>query len=387
MAGDLHTSNNEKSKNQEERAKLGIHTGIIGVIVNVILVIIKLTAGLLVGSVSILADAMNNLGDSAGAILTIAGFRISNRPPDKEHPFGHQRAEYISGLFVAVIILVVGFQFLLESISKIINPTAVDSSVTVIILLILSVLLKLGLGVYYRTQSNRLSSSTLNTLKKDSINDSIMTLAVILSYIIEIQFNWYIDGYVGLVIALIIIYSGFTSVMESSDTLLGTRPDDELIDAMQEILNSYQSLIGYHDLIVHRYGPNKIFATVDIEIESSWSLNEAHDLMDHIEKNFENQLSVVLVGHLDPVQLEDDRQNEIHALIKRTLKSYDQDFHFHDFSIEETEDNSIIYLDIVVPESIKATDKEIYEQFSADINKEISGYKIFIKFDRNYLLK
>lgn len=374
---------------QEKRAKDGIGTGFVGLIVNLMLVGIKLVAGVIAGSVSILADAMNSLGDSAGAVLTIGGFYIASKPADREHPYGHQRAEYISGLFTAVIILVVGFQFLLSSIEKILEPTGVESSRTVILLLALSVLIKAGLGLYYHFKNKHLRgrSNAIEALIKDSMFDVLINLVIILSYIIEIQFGWLIDGYMGAIVALIILYGGVTTIMETSNDLLGTRPDADLIDEMQEVLDAHNNLVGYHDLILHKYGPNKIFATVDVEIDASWDLVEAHRVIDAIEKDFAEKFDIQLVGHLDPVELDDDEQNKIHAKVKQTLKSYDSDYHFHDFRIEETTSGKEILFDVTVPDHETATDEELYNQIIQDISEITEGYSLYIHFDRDYFLK
>lgn len=374
---------------QNERTKIGIGTGIVGLVVNVILVIIKLVAGIIAGSVSILADAMNSLGDGAGSLLTIGGFYVANKPPDREHPYGHQRAEYISGLFTAIIILIVGVQFFISSIEKILNPTSVASSQLVLVLLILSIVIKIGLGVYYYQKNKNMtdSSMAIEALTKDSIYDTLMNLVIIISYVVEIQFGWYIDGYIGAFVALIILYGAITSIIETSNDLLGTRPDPKLIDEMQVLLDSYNKLVGYHDLILHKYGPNKIFATVDIEIDASWGLVEAHRVIDTIEKDFDEKFGIRLVGHLDPVELDDEEQNNIYAFIKETLKSYQNNFHFHDLRIENTNGAREIFFDVTVPDEITASDEELYQMIARDLNKKLSEYQINIHFDRDYFLK
>lgn len=374
---------------QNHRTRIGIGTGIVGLITNLVLVIIKLIAGLLAGSVSILADAMNSLGDSAGALLTIGGFYVANKPPDREHPYGHQRAEYISGLFTAIIILVVGFQFLISSIEKILNPIGVESSKIVLTLLIVSIVIKAGLGLYYYQKNKRMNgfSNAIEALTKDSIYDTLMNFVIIISYIIEIQFNWYIDGYIGALVALIILYGGITSIIESSNVLLGTRPHPKLVDEMQEILDSYNKLVGYHDLILHKYGPNKIFATVDIEIDASWGLIEAHRVIDSIEKEFYENFGIRLVGHLDPVELYDEEQNKIYTYIKKTLKSYEKNFHFHDLRIENKNDEKEIVFDVTVPDDVDKSDETLYKMISSDLSEKLNAYQIKIHFDRDYFLK
>lgn len=374
---------------QSKRAKEGIGTGIVGLIVNLVLVVIKVIAGLIAGSVSILADAMNSLGDSAGALLTIGGFYVASKPADHKHPYGHQRAEYISGLFTAIIILIVGFQFLLSSINKILNPTSVESSGFVIFLLIVSILIKIGLGIYYYQKNNKMTgrSQAIQALVKDSVYDTLMNLVIILSYVIEIQFDWLIDGYIGAFVAVIILYGGITSIIDTSNDLLGTRPDADLIDKMQEVLDSYHKLVGYHDLILHKYGPNKIFATVDIEVDAQWGLVEAHKVIDSIEKEFDERFNIKLVGHLDPVELDDAEQNEIYLIIKKTLKSYGEEFHFHDFRLEDSDTGKEIVFDVTVPHEVRETDEALYNRIANDLLKQIDHYTIRIHFDRDYFLK
>lgn len=374
---------------QDKRAKDGISSGVIGLVTNVFLVIIKFIAGLTANSVSILADAMNSVGDSLSALLTIIGFYIAKKPADKEHPFGHQRAEYISGLFTAIIILFVGFQFLLVSIEKIIQPTSVEQSTLVLNLLVLSILTKAGLAYYYYKKNKNISakSNVIRALMKDSLYDMIINLVIIVSYFIEITYGWYIDSYIGLLVSFIILHGGTSIILESSNDLLGTRPSPKLVQKMQDVLDSYDDIIGYHDLMLHKYGPNNMFATVDIEVDSRWDLIEAHNIIDTIEREFKNEFDVVLVCHLDPVVLYDEEQNEIYRVVKQTLKSYNQDFYFHDFRVEEHEDYKEVFFDVVVPDTYEASDEVLYERINTDIHQKLEdSLKLSIEFDRNYVL-
>ena len=377
-------------KNEQRiRVKEGIRTGIFGLITNIILVIIKLIAGLIGNSVSIMADAMNSLGDTFNSILTITGFHIANKPADREHPYGHQRAEYLSGLFTAIIISFVGLQFLISSIQKIFKPEGIHRSPLVLILLILSILIKAGLAYFYYKKKKNIAvhSTAIETLMKDSLYDMFMNLVIILSYLVETQFGWLIDGYVGVFVAAIILRGGYDSIKDSSNDLLGTRPDPNLIYQMEEVLNSYDSLVGYHDLVLHKYGPNMFFATVDIEVDSRWDLLHAHQVTDAIEKEFKDKFAILLATHLDPIVLNNDEQNALYKVIKETLKSYDKNFHFHDFRVEETATVTNLHFDVVVPDSITTSDEELYQKITHDIYHKI-GYKyhLYIEFDRNYVL-
>lgn len=374
---------------QEKRTKEGIAIGIVGLLINLILMVIKLIAGFIAGSVSILADAMNSLGDSTSAILTIGGFYIANKPPDREHPYGHQRAEYISGLFTAIIILFVGFQFLSTSIQKIFRPTKVESSSLVIILLIISILIKIVLGIFYHLKNKQIegTSKAIGALVKDSIFDVLINVVIIVSYLIEIQTGWLIDGYIGAIVAVMIIHGGLTTILDTSKDLLGTRPDSELVDKMQEVLDSYSDLVGYHDLFFHKYGPNKIFATVDLEIDARWDIVEAHQVIDTIEKEFYKKFGIKLVGHIDPVELDDDELNEIHAIIKKQLKSYMYDFHFHDLRIEKEDEYDFIAFDVTVPNEVLESDEDLFIRITDDLSDKIIGFPFRIQFDRDYFLK
>ncbi|MGI6155095.1 MAG: cation diffusion facilitator family transporter, partial [Enterococcus lemanii] len=306
-----------------------------------------------------------------------------------EHPYGHQRAEYLSGLFTAIIISFVGLQFLISSIQKIFKPEGINRSPLVLVLLILSILIKGGLAYFYYKKNKNMAvhSTAIETLMKDSLYDMFMNLVIILSYLVETQFGWLIDGYVGVFVAAIILRGGYDSIKDSSNDLLGTRPDPNLIYQMEEVLNSYDSLVGYHDLVLHKYGPNMFFATVDIEVDSRWDLFYAHQVTDAIEKEFKDKFAILLATHLDPIVLNNDEQNALYKVIKETLKSYDKNFHFHDFRVEETATVTNLHFDVVVPDSITTSDEELYQKITHDIYHKI-GYKyhLYIEFDRNYVL-
>lgn len=377
-----------KREEQSKRVKKGIQTGVFGLITNFILVCIKLAAGFTAGSVSILADAVNSVVDTASSILTIGGFFIANKPADKEHPYGHQRAEYISALFVSVMILLVGFEFLFSSVKKILNPSSIASSKLVFVLLIISIVIKVFLGIYYSFLFKKMktTSSVISALIKDSFNDAIMTSVIILSYFIEIKYNLLIDGYVGAAVAIYILYSGIDLIIETSNELLGSRPNVELVTQMQETLDSYDSILGYHDLIIHSYGPNKMFISVDIEIDSTWSLIEAHKVLDKIERDFEKNFNTKTVCHLDPVILGDPQQMEARKIVRNIIQSLDGNFKFHDFQIVRQNDKQEIHFDVVVPNSVKDTDKELFDKITKKLTEQLSDYKFKIEFDRYYIL-
>lgn len=372
----------------ELRVNTGIKSGIIGLLANLMLVIIKVFAGLTAGSVSILADAINSFGDSAGALLTIGGFYIANKPADEEHPYGHQRVEYISGLIISIVIIIVGVEFFFSSIQKIMNPTGVESSKVVLYILLISILTKLILAIYYHSLNKKIAKGSvlIEALVKDSLNDALMTSVIVVSYVIEIQYELYIDGYVGAVVALFIIIVGIQSIIEASNDLIGVRPSKELVKEMQKVLDSYDSIVDYHDLLIHKYGPDNYFVTVHIEMDARWSLLEAHAVIDDIEKEFKEKFNSATVCHLDPIVLNNDKYNEIYLLVKKTLKTADEKFHFHDFRVIEEQDKQEIHLDLVVPRHISWSDEEMYELLETVLAKEYPEFDLILKFDRNYLL-
>lgn len=374
--------------NNELRVNYGIRSGVIGLLTNLFLFFLKLFAGIISGSVSILADAINSLGDTVSALLTIAGFYISDKPADKEHPYGHQRAEYISGLIISIIIMIVGFEFFISSVEKVINPTKVKSSKLVILILIISVLVKLILALYYRRLNNKMKTESvvLEALAKDSVNDCLMTMVIIISYFIEITFFWQIDGYIGAVVALYILYSGISSIIEASDNLLGVRPSKKLIQEMKEVLDSYDSILDYHDLLIHKYGPGNYFVTVDIEMDSRWTLLRAHEVIDEIEREFKEKFNSRTVCHLDPIVLDNDKNNQIYKFIKETLKSRDLSFHFHDFRVIDYRNKKEIHFDLVIPKHIKDSNEELYQFIKNALSEKYGEYELELKFDRHYLL-
>lgn len=370
------------------RVNSGMKSGIVGLVTNFFLAVMKVFAGIRVGSVSILADAINSFGDTASALLTIGGFYISKKPADKEHPYGHQRAEYISGLIISIIILIVGFEFLISSIEKILNPTTVKSSTLVFIILIFSIIAKIILALYYRFLNKKITSESivLDALVKDSLNDSLMTSVIIFSYFIEVTIGWQIDGYIGAGVALFILYSGFHSIVEASNNLLGMRPSQELIQEMREVLDSYDSILDYHDLLIHKYGPGNYFVTVDIEMDSRWTLLEAHQVIDEIEREFKEKFNSTTVCHLDPIVLDNDLNNEIYSFIKMILKKRDKKFHFHDFRVIDRQNIKEIHFDLVVPKDVKDSDEELYLFLKKALANDYGEYDLEVKFDRYYLL-
>lgn len=366
----------------EGRNKMGVLTSKIGLIINFILFVIKAVAGLMAGSLSILADAMNNLSDSASSIMILIGFRYAAKPADKEHPYGHERSEYISGLFVSILIIVLGYQFLITSISKILNPEATQSNFIVLFILFISILVKIIHAQFTKEMGKYMESNTILAVAQDSINDVYITALVLLSTLIERNTAWMIDGIVGLFIAIYIIWSGIETIRDSIDDLLGSRPNQELIKQIQAILDSYDVLVGYHDLLVHRYGPNKIYASIHIEIDDTMSLVEAHKIIHQIEDEVEAKLAIRFVSHIDPIAIQDEEISLIYRHIKSIIKDIDPKLKFHDFQVIDGKIN----FDIVIPEELIINQNDIDLKIQEEVIEKIGNYKVEINFENIYLL-
>lgn len=376
-----------KKVKTDNRVQLGILSGKVGLASNLVLFAIKLLAGVLSGSISIITDAMNNLSDTASSILALFGFYAAAKPADQEHPYGHERYEYISGLLISLVIIFVGGQFLVSSIDRIIHPGTLKMNPLIVILLLFSIIAKLFQGKFYQVIADAIHSNTLKGVAQDSFNDVYSTIVVLLASLVEYWLDWKVDGIAGAVLAIFIIFSGLQMIHHSINDLLGIRPDEDAIRKMIGLLDQYEMIVGYHDLLVHNYGPNQTHATIHIEIDDSWSLSRAHQLIDQIEKRFLEELDVELVCHVDPIAIQNERHTKVYQQIKAILKSYSMNLKFHDFRIVENNDRPLIQFDIVVPSSSSETNETLLKSITHDIHTQIGDYDVEIDFDRLYILE
>ncbi|MDU5510921.1 cation diffusion facilitator family transporter [Enterococcus gilvus] len=370
-----------------KRTSVGILAGILGLISNLMLFLAKFFIGSISGSVSIMADAMNNLSDTASSVITLAGFKIAGKPADEGHPYGHERFEYISGFIISILVTYVGIRFLDSSFLKILHPSSVLLTPIVYIVLILSILMKFWQSFMYQKLGKEIHSDTLKATAQDSINDVYTTIAVLISAIIEWFSGWRIDGYIGFLIALYIIYSGVKMILGFINDLMGVRPPDTEVLAIRKHLDNFPNIIGYHDLLIHSYGPNSIFASVHIEVDQDWTLSHAHEVIDSIEYEVKENLGVDLVCHVDPYPLDDPDFKRIAPELKKVLKESHQHLRFHDLRVDKTTTPETIYFDLVVPEELKkVSNSELQDQISARFISQGEPAKLVITFDRTYLL-
>ena len=368
------------------RNSYGFLGGIIGILVNVVLFTIKLSVGLITSSISITADAFNNLSDAASSIITILGFKLSSMPADKEHPFGHGRIEYISALIVAFMVMLVGVQFIKSSFQKIINPDIVVFELIPFILLLVSILLKVWLSRFNKHIGDTINSSALKAASVEAIGDVFTSSCVAISFLAAKFTSIPIDGYMGMGVALFIVYSGFNLVKETLNPLLGEAPDPELVNAINEKVMSYDNILGTHDLIIHNYGPGRCMCSIHAEIPSDISLVKIHEIIDKAERDISNELNIYLVIHIDPICIIEGEVKEIYDYIQDYLNNFEYVDSIHDFRvIGEGEYKNIIF-DVVIDTSkkISLSDGEIKSNINDHVQKVHPDYRTLITVDKHY---
>ena len=371
----------QNTESPKVHAAVGTLAGVTGILCNALLFLCKLLAGLLAGSVSILADAVNNLSDASSSVVTLLGFRMAQQPADQDHPYGHARYEYLSGLVVAALILLIGFDLAKSSFDKILHPTAVDFSPVTFLVLALSVALKLWMSAFFGTLGRRIHSTTLQATGVDSRNDVIASLAVLAGCLIERFFHLAIDGYVGLAVALFILYSGFSLVRETISPLLGKQADRELVEHMSALILSHDKVLGIHDLLVHDYGPGQCYASVHVEVSADEDPMVCHDIIDDIEQDAWEQLGVHLVIHYDPVEQNDAEWQAMSRTLEEILQSIEPGLSMHDFRMVRGSKQTKLVFDLAVPYAMTGRRQEFKQRIDEELEKRGKPYPTVIRFD------
>ena len=341
------------------RAKVGLLSGVTGILCNVLLFAGKLMMGILSGSVSITADAMNNLSDATSSIVTLIGFKLAERPADEEHPYGHARYEYLSGLAVAAMILIIGFELAKSSVEKIIHPEAVTFSLPVVLVLVASIGVKLWLCVFNRRLGRHIDSGALLATATDSRNDVISTAVVLAAGIVEFFTHWRVDGYMGLAVALFILYSGVSLAKDTISPLLGEATSPQLRELIVELLKSEPQVLGYHDLMVHDYGPGQRFASLHVEMDQKEDPLLCHEIIDNLERRCLQKHNIHLVIHYDPVVTDDAEQEALRTYLYETLAAMDSRLTMHDFRMVRGNGHTNLIFDIALPNAWKGKEKQI----------------------------
>jgi cation diffusion facilitator family transporter len=375
----------ENTSSFQTRESYGKFAGIMGIISNLLLFIIKITVGTLFSSISITADAVNNLSDSSSSLITMMGFKISEKPADSEHPYGHARMEYISGLIISFIILFLGMELIKSSIDKIINPQAAEFSIISIVVLVIAILIKLWQCLFYQRVGKRINSTTLIASSVDSQNDILATSAVLIAAIFTHLTGFNLDGWMGVVVAAIIMVSGVRLIMDTMSPLLGTAPTKELVDSIYKKILSYDNIIGLHDLNVHSYGAGKCFASVHCEVAAEQDIMISHDIIDNIERDFLKEQGIHLVVHLDPVVTSDTKTNELKAKVEELIGKISPEIGMHDFRVVWGVTHSNLIFDVIVPFGFQWGDDELIRMISHKIHEIDATYHAVITVDHDYV--
>ena len=376
----------ENVENEEVRNKYGTVAGIVGIVSNLLLFILKFSIGFLSGSIAITADAFNNFTDMASSAITMIGFKLASMPADEEHPFGHGRLEYLSALVVAFMVMFVGIKFVQTSFERIMNPVAVQFSLIPFILLLCSMAVKFWLGRFNKIVGEKIDSSALKAVAVDAMGDVFTSGCVVLSYLIAKFTAFPLDGYVGIVVSLIILYAGFSLIKETVSPLLGEAPDAEMVDAIVNGLLEYNIISGVHDLIIHNYGVGRCIASVHAEVPCNIDIMEIHEVIDDAEKELSKKLNIHLVIHMDPIAVEDEDYIQTRTELARIIARNEKIESMHDLRIVGKGDKKNLVFDVVVDGDLSHSEEEELKNWVNDeIQKIHPNYNCVILVDKNYV--
>lgn len=366
------------------RAACGRLASLVGILGNLLLFAGKLTVGTLCGSIAITADALNNLSDASSSIISLLGFKLAAKPADADHPYGHARYEYVAGLAVAAMILFVGFELLKSSVLKIIFPAPVSFSLVTVGVLVASILVKLWMSFFNRSIGKKIHSGTLIATAADSRNDVIATSAVLLAMLVSHFTSIELDGYVGLAVALFILYSGVQLARDTLDPILGKAPDHALVKNIREHIESYEDVLGTHDLMVHDYGPGNQFASVHAEVAAEADVITMHDLIDNIEREITERFGVHMVIHMDPIVTADDRVEKLRTALAQKLAEIDPALTLHDLRMVPGPTHTNIVFDCVTPHDYKVPTSELRQKINTAAKELDPSYNCVVTFEHSY---
>ncbi len=376
----------EEKGSDSYRKKCGNLAGITGIICNLFLFAVKLTAGLLSSSISITADAFNNLSDMGSSLVTLLGFKLASKPADPDHPYGHGRFEYISALIVSGLILLMGFEVLKGSVEKMISPTAPTLGIVSVMILAVSVLTKLWMFFFNRKLGKAIGSTALKATSQDSLNDAVTTSAILISVIVMMVSGLNIDPYIGLVMSVYIIISGIRTAKETVDPLLGQPMDEETATRLETEIMSFDGFLGVHDLLAHSYGPGRCFASVHVEVPANTDIVKCHEQIDLCEKQIFDNTGILLTIHMDPVETDNEKLNTAKTVMAERIRAIHPELSIHDFRMTpKSDERTNLIFDVVLPAGM---DKNDVKRQIEDIAKDIDPtYRCVITFDYNFVGK
>ena len=378
--------NHEQVKDTAVRAAYGTVAVAVGILTNLLLFAGKITVGLLFSSVSIIADAVNSLSDAGSSLITLVGVKISAKPADPDHPYGHERAEYICGFLVALVILLLGVELCKTSVGKILHPQALQFSWLTVVILAVSALLKFWQGRFYRVIGERIDSTSVCAAGVDSINDVISTAAILVSIVISPLIGYNTDGIMGVIVAGIIMYAGFSLMKDTIGLLLGEGADEALAEQIKEKVLAYEGIVGVHDLIVHNYGPGRMFASVHAEVPAEQDILVSHDIIDNVERDLKEEMGILVSIHMDPIVTTDPALDVLREDLKEILGQFPP-ITYHDLRLVRGTTHSNVLFDLVVPFKYELSDGELCQKVEAAIQERHSDYFAVISVDKDMIKK
>lgn len=378
--------NYQNTENTQVRTSYGILSSCVGIVCNVLLFAAKLAIGMLMNSLAIMADAFNNLSDAASSIISFVGVKMAGKPADKEHPFGHGRIEYIAALIVAFLVIEVGITCLQSSFEKLFHPEAIAFDWISFGILLLSVGVKLWMSLFNRKLGKRIDSKVMLATAADSAGDVIVTSATLASILICYFTSVNIDAFTGLAVSVLVIWSGISIARDTLEPLIGQRPDPELYRQIQEMVESYDGIVGTHDLIIHNYGPNRSMASIHAEVPRETDIEVSHEIIDRVEREVARKLNIFLVIHMDPVEIHDEKVLAVKAKLNGVIRALDPDLTFHDFRVVNGQEQINLIFDLVIPFSYSQDEADKVVHQVKSLMKEVDGrYQCVITVDKNYL--
>lgn len=381
----LFAGGNPRGADAETRERYGGLAGIVGICTNFLLFCVKIFTGTISHSIAITADAVNNLSDCVSSVITIVGFRLAGKPADREHPFGHARFEYVSGLFVSILVFIVGFQFAQNSVGKIFHPDQTEFSVLAVVMLAVSILIKLWQGSFYKTVGNLIHSDSLLATAADSRSDVFSTGVVLVGSLITRFTGYNLDGYLGVAVAALIMVTGYQLIRKATGTLLGEAPPKSLVDDIYKTIKSYDGILGIHDLAVHNYGPGRCFASVHCEVPAERDVLLSHDTIDNIEHDFLAEKGIHLVIHMDPIVTDNPKTNELKGRVIELIRGISPDITIHDFRVVWGPTHANLVFDVCVPFGFSMSDGQLTQTVTESIRQIDPSYYAVITVDHDYV--
>lgn len=380
----LFVKDHNNLSNPDVRRKYGEVCGFSGILLNLLLFAGKFIAGQLSGSIAITADAFNNLSDAGSSVITLVGFRFAGRKPDPDHPFGHGRIEYISGLLVSILILMMAFELIKSSVGKILNPEPVEFSIVIVVILVASIFVKLYMAMYNRKYGKKIDSAAMVATATDSLSDCISTVVVLASTLIAHFAGIMIDGWCGLLVGIFVLIAGYKSVKETLSPLLGQPPEAEFVERIKKIVNSHEQILGIHDLVVHDYGPGRRMISLHAEVDADSNILETHDLIDNIEVQLRRELDCEAVIHMDPI-VNNEETIALRKMVTDIVAEIDPQLHIHDFRTVPGVTHTNLIFDVVAPFGYGLSDDDLKSAIFAGVQKQRSDCFTVIQIDKDYI--